>query len=108
MSISIGILPYKILSLHCETIVLKKVFNKKLYNIKSTKNIFFTPCVNSFTSVKSRICSLSSVWQMWSARLCCLYDSSPVLLGLGLGLVISGPGFQVELETRFAAQAQKP
>ena len=28
---------------HCETIVLKKVFNNKLYNIKSTKSIFVHP-----------------------------------------------------------------
>ena len=27
---------------HCKTIVLKNVFNKKLYNIKSTKSIFYT------------------------------------------------------------------
>ena len=28
---------------HCKTIVLKKVSNKKLYNIKSTKSIFLHP-----------------------------------------------------------------
>ena len=28
---------------HCKTIVLKKVFNKMLYNIKSTKSIFLHP-----------------------------------------------------------------
>ena len=28
---------------HCKTIVLKKVFNKTLYNIKSTKNILLHP-----------------------------------------------------------------
>ena len=27
---------------HCKTIVLKKVFNQKLYNIKSTKSVFYT------------------------------------------------------------------
>ena len=27
---------------HCKAVVLKKVFNKKLYNIKSTKSIFYT------------------------------------------------------------------
>ena len=30
---------------HCKTIVLKKVFNKKLYNIKDTKSIFLHPVV---------------------------------------------------------------
>ena len=46
MAVSIsGISPYKILSLldFIATIVLKKVFNKKLYNIKSTKSIFLHP-----------------------------------------------------------------
>ena len=28
---------------HCKTIVLQKVFNTKLYNIKSTKSIFLHP-----------------------------------------------------------------
>ena len=50
---------------HCNTIVVKKVFNKKLYNIKSTKSIFLHPVHIEVRRIMNLIqCSVYSLCQL--------------------------------------------
>ena len=68
LSISIGILPYKILSLldfialFFQHNCLKKVINKNLYNIKNTKIIFFTPCTNNVSKLHNELYVMNCIY----------------------------------------------